>query len=94
MTLRVPSKKLFISIGIAVVVCVVLLGGSIGNLIHNKREMHKLTRRQALLDKQYVELQQQLDLLQQQDKATLETLARTQYNMAGENEIEFRFQTK
>lgn len=94
MTLRLPPKKLLISIGIVIGVCVILLGGSVGSLIHNKREMHKLTRKQALLDKQYIQLQQQLDLLKQQDKATLEELARTQYNMAGENEIEFRFQTK
>jgi len=94
MSLRLPPKKLFISIGIAIGICVVLLGGSVGNLIHNKREMYKLIRRQAQLDKQYEELKRQLELLQQQDRATLEDLARTQYNMAGANEIEFRFQTK
>lgn len=75
----------------AILVCVLWLGGSIWNLVHNKLEMNRLQKKRVALDAQYEELKNTFQKLQEQDPQTLERLARTEYNMANTGEYQFRF---
>ncbi|MCQ2410013.1 MAG: septum formation initiator family protein [Elusimicrobiaceae bacterium] len=74
-----------------VAVGLLLLGGNLISLVHNKIETHKLTRQNELLDKEYEELLHTQEQLEQQDPALLEKIARTKYNLAKPGEIEIRF---
>ena len=64
------------------------------DLVHNKLEQKRLAKVSAQLDKEYEQLQQQLELLKAQDPAYIERLARVKYHMSLPNETEYRFQTK
>lgn len=67
------------------------LGSSISNLIYNKIEAQKLARQRIELDREYEQLVKQKALLEAQDPATIEKIARTEYDLAKPGEIEFRF---
>lgn len=56
--------------------------------------MRKLARQRVQLDNQHEELLAKMKLLEKQDPAYIEELARTQYNMVKPGEIEFRFHVK
>lgn len=75
-------------------VAVLLLGGNLISLVHNKLEMRRLQQQNIRLDREYQTLLQTKQALQKEDPALLEKLARTQYNLAKPDEIEFRFQNK
>lgn len=75
-------------------VAVLLLGGNLISLVHNKLEMRRLQQQNIRLDREYQTLLQTKQALQEEDPALLEKLARTQYNLAKPDEIEFRFQNK
>lgn len=91
------SKKLSAKQKIAVISALVILlvvapaFGSIYNLVHNKLEVRRLTKKRAFLDKQYEELLAEKKRLEEQDPAYMELLARTRYHMVKPGEIEFRF---
>ena len=70
---------------------VLLLGGSLLSLVHNKIELHRLQRQTVRLDEEHKTLLQTKQLLQEEDPALLEKIARTEYNLAKPNEVEFRF---
>ena len=69
----------------------IFLGGSIFNLVHNKLELRRLTKKSAQLDQQYQKLLAEKKLLEEKNLKYMETLARTRYNMVKPGEIEFRF---
>lgn len=83
-------------VGVAVITLVVLLvvGGSIYNLVHNQREKHRLLKKQARLEEEYSRLVVVKEKLENGDLALLEQIARTQYHLAKPGEIEFRFTDK
>jgi len=83
-------RLLFVFGGI-VLVLAIFFGQSILNLGHNKKEKYSLKKQSAQLDSEYAQLTDTLEKLKQQDPALLEQIARTQYNLAKPNEIEFRF---
>ena len=87
------NKSLLLTLGSAAVV-IFLLGGSFLSLVHNKLELRKLTRQSAALDKEYEKLLAQKDLLEKEEPAYLERIARTEYHLVKPNETEFRFRTK
>lgn len=86
-------KPLLLALGAAAVVTL-LLGGSFLSLVHNKLELRKLTRQSARLDKEHEQLLAQKDLLEKEDPAYLERIARTEYHLVKPGETEFRFQPK
>ena len=86
-------KPLLLALLAAAAVCW-FLGSSIINLIHNKLEYKRLTRLTVQLDQEYQALQAQLDLLESQDPAYIERLARVKYHMSLPGETEYRFHTK
>ncbi len=88
--LSAKQKVLFTFVA-AVALVGLLLGGSIFNLIHNKLELRRLTKRREYLDTQYQQLLAEKKLLQEQDPAYMELLARTRFHMVKPGEIEFRF---
>ena len=84
-------RKPLLAAVLAVAAVCWFLGSSFVNLIHNKIEFNRLTRLSAELDTQYEDLQKRLDLLEKQDPAYLERVARVQYHMSAAGETEFRF---
>lgn len=78
----------------AAAVVILFLGGSFVSLAHNKLELRKLTRRSERLDKEHEKLLAKKDLLEKEDPAYLEHIARTQYHLAKPGETEFRFHVK
>ena len=70
------------------------MGKNFSDLIHNKLEQNRLTKVSQQLDKEHEELQAQLELLQKQDPAYIERLARVKYHMSLPGETEYRFKTK
>ncbi len=88
----IQNKKPLLLGTALVVVVIFFLGSSILSLVHNKLELHKLAKQSILLDKEHAELTATMELLEKEDAAYLEKIARTQYNMVGPNEVEFRFQ--
>ena len=84
-------RKPLLAAVLAVAAVCWFLGSSFVNLIHNKMEFNRLTRLSAELDMQYEDLQKRLDLLEKQDPAYLERVARVQYHMSAAGETEFRF---
>lgn len=70
---------------------VLLLGGNLISLVHNQIEMRRLQRQTILLDREYETFLQTKKRLEEEDPVLLEQLARTQYNLAKPNEVEFRF---
>lgn len=89
-----PKQKLFAMLVAFVILATLVLGKSIHRLVHNKWEKRTLQKRQVQLDKQYEQLQQLLQKLEQKDPVYLEHLARTQYNMVKPGEVEFRFENE
>jgi len=88
------NRKLLLWTGLIVVAVIWFLGSSIRDIVHNKLEYKRLQKYSARLDKEYEELQAKLLLLQAQDPAYIERLARVQYNMSLPGEIEYRFKNK
>ncbi|MBO7191715.1 MAG: septum formation initiator family protein [Elusimicrobiaceae bacterium] len=70
------------------------IGGSLLNLVHNKLEKKRLMHHKVALEQEYIDLQHTLELLKKQDPVLLEKIARTEYDLAKPNEIEFRFRVK
>ena len=70
------------------------IGGSLVNLVHNKLEKKKLLRQHVKLEQEYKKLLHTRELLEKQDPDLLEKIARTEYDLAKPNEVEFRFQVK
>lgn len=89
--LIIRHRKPLLAAVLAVAAVCWFLGSSFVNLIHNKMEFNRLTRLSAELDTQYEDLQKRLDLLEKQDPAYLERVARVQYHMSAAGETEFRF---
>lgn len=88
------QKKLLLW-GIILMAAVVFsLGGSFISLVHNKLEFKKLQKQSATLDKEYKALQETWTLLQRQDPAYMERLARAKYHLTKKGETEFRFSSK
>lgn len=90
----VQHRKLLLWIFLAVAAVCWFLGSSFVNLIHNKLEQKRLARVNVQLDEEYEQLQQKLELLQKQDPAYVEGLARVKYNMSAPGETEYRFKVK
>ena len=91
MTKKLSAKQKFLLIGALVIsAATLLLGGSILNLVHNKLELHRLTKKRIQLDLQYEQLLKEKKLLENKDPKYMETLARIRYNMVKPGEIEFR----
>ena len=89
--LIIRHRKPLLAAVLAVAAVCWFLGSSFINLIHNKMEFNRLTRLSAELDMQYEDLQKRLDLLEKQDPAYLERVARVEYHMSAPGETEFRF---
>ncbi len=85
------KQKLIIIAAVGIAAFGIFLGGSIFNLVHNKLELRRLTKKSAQLDAQYQKLLAEKKLLEDKDPKYMETLARTRYNMVKPGEIEFRF---
>jgi cell division protein FtsB len=83
-------KMIWASVAIVLVVLAVL-GKSFYSLAHNKQETYRLQARESFLDQDYERLETELSNLREQDPATMERIARTQYNMVKKDEIQFRF---
>ena len=83
---------LFLLVGIAVLCW--FLGSSFINLVHNKIEYKRLQKLSVQLDRDYEQLQKQLELLNKQDPAYIEYLARVRYHMSQPGETEYRFTVK
>lgn len=92
-TLVKNRKPLLAGLTLLAVGCL-WIGGSLLNLVHNKLEKKKLLHRRIVLEQEYVDLQHTLGLLKNQDPILLEKIARTEYDLAKPNEVEFRFQVK
>lgn len=88
------NKKLLLWGAALIAVVVFSLGGSFISLAHNKLEFKKLQKQSAALDKAYESLQKTLTLLQRQDPAYMERLARAKYHLTKKGETEFRFSSK
>ena len=86
-----PSQKFLLTVACVVLVAVLWLGGGIMNLVHNKLEMRRLTKKRDQLDAQYEHLLAEKKLLEDKDSQYMETLARMRYNLVKPGEIEFRF---
>jgi len=91
--LRKNKKLLLLGLGLAAVV-VFFFGSSFVSLAHNKLELRKLTRQSARLDEEHTRLLAEKELLEKQDPAHLEKIARTQYHFVKPGETEFRFRGK
>lgn len=87
------KKPLLWGAGLTAVV-IFFLGSSFISLAHNKLELKKLQKQSAALDKEYTKLQAVMALLEKQDPAYLERLARVKYHMTKKGETEFRFSAK
>ena len=89
--LIIRHRKPLLAAVLAVAAGCWFLGSSFLNFIHNKMGFYRLTRLSAELDTQYEDLQKRLDLLEKQDPAYLERVARVEYHMSAPGETEFRF---
>ena len=90
----IRNRKLLLWAFIALVAVCWFLGKNFSDLIHNKLEQKRLTKVSAQLDEEYEELEKNLELLQKQDPAYVERLARVKYHMSLPGETEYRFKTK
>lgn len=86
-----PRQKMIAGFAALVLLVLAVLGNSLYSLTHNKTEMRHLRARAAFLEKEYERLSEELDKLRAQDPATMERIARTQYNMIKKGETQFRF---
>lgn len=94
MSNKLSAKQKIVVISALVLGLVVVPAfGSIYNLVHNKLELRRLTKKRDFLDKQYQELLAEKKRLENKDPAYMELLARTRYHMVKPGEIEFRFNT-
>lgn len=90
-TTLIRNRKFLLWSLVAIVAFCWFLGNSFLNLIHNKLEQKRLTKRSAQLDQEYEQLSAQLQLLKAQDPVYIEQLARVKYNMSRPGETEYRF---
>lgn len=77
-----------------VLIAALWLGNTVRNLVHNKTELQRLTRQTVQLDTEYEQLLEMRALLEAEDPALIEKIARTEYGLAKPGEVEFRFSTK
>ena len=77
-----------------VLIAVLWLGNTVRNLVHNKTELQRLTRQTVQLDTEHEQLLEMRALLEAEDPALIEKIARTEYGLAKPGEVEFRFSTK
>ena len=77
-----------------VLIAALWLGNTVRNLVHNKTELQRLTHQTVQLDTEYEQLLEMRALLEAQDPALIEKIARTEYGLAKPGEVEFRFSTK
>lgn len=91
--LRAHKKPLMVLTGI-VLIAALWLGNTVRNLVHNKTELQRLTRQTVQLDTEYEQLLEMRALLEAEDPALIEKIARTEYGLAKPGEVEFRFSTK
>lgn len=87
----IRNRKPLLIISSVVAAVFLFLGSSIISLAHNKMEFKRLKKHSARLDAQYEQQQAEYALLDKQDPAHIERLARVKYNMSKPGEIEFRF---
>ena len=90
----IRNRKLLLWAFVVIVAICWFLGKNFSDLIHNKLEQKRLTKISTQLDKEHEELQAELELLQKQDPAYIERLARVKYHMSLPGETEYRFKTK
>ena len=90
----IRNRKILLWACLAVAAVCLLLGKNFTDLIHNQLEQKRLTKISAQLDREHEQLQAQLELLQKQDPAYIERLARVKYNMSLPGETEYRFNKK
>lgn len=88
------NKKPILIFSAVLAVVVLFLGGSFLSLVHNKLELKRLQKLTLRLDAQHEQLQQEYELLQKQDLAYIERIARVKYNMVKNGEVEFRLKKK
>lgn len=84
-------KKLLLWGAVGILLATLWLGGGFLNLVHNKLEMRRLTKKREYLDAQYQELLDTKKLLENKDPQYMEMLARVRYHLVKPGEIEFRF---
>jgi len=77
-----------------VLIAALWLGNTVRNLVHNKTELQRLTRQTVQLDTEHEQLLEMRALLEAEDPALIEKIARTEYGLAKPGEVEFRFSTK
>ena len=90
----IRNRKLLLWAFLAVAALCWFLGKNFTDLIHNKLEQKRLAQVSVQLDEEHEQLQKKLNLLQAQDPAYMEHLARVQYHMSAPGETEYRFKTK
>lgn len=85
------SKKKFLMWSlVGVVLMCAFLWNNIHSLFHNTMELRRLQKKSIALDKEYEELLKIKSKLVNEDLSYIEEIARTQYNLAKPDEIEFR----
>lgn len=91
-----PNIKLNQVIKVITILAILFLifNGNVRSIIFNTLEIKKLSRENIKLDKEFADLNKQLDKLKANDTAYLEHLARTKYHLAKKDEIEFRFKAQ
>ena len=72
------------------IVLVVLCNNTFFALMHNSFTIRKLTKKSALLDKQYQDLNEEYQQILSGKTNYIEDNARVKYNMARPEEFEFR----
>ena len=84
------NKKNIIILAIFLIFLAILGGGSFIDLIHNSFTIRKLSKKSALLDKQYQDLTKEYQEILDGKTNYIEDNARVKYHMAKPGEIEFR----
>lgn len=90
----IHNRKILLWTCLSIAAICLFLGKNFSDLIHNKLEQKRLIKISAQLDKEHEQLQTTLELLQKQNPAYIERLARVQYHMSLPGETEYRFKTK
>lgn len=84
------KKKIVMWSCVGGVIMCALLWNNFHSLFHNTMELRRLQKKSIALDKEYEELLKIKSKLINEDLSYIEEIARTQYNLAKPDEIEFR----
>ena len=84
------NKKSIFILGLFLLLLALLGGGSFIDLMHNSFTIRRLTKKSALLDRQYTDLTGEYKEILSGKTNYIEDNARIKYNMAKPEEIEFR----